>query len=252
MGSQPWQELIEEYALTFFGHGSWKSPTWFIGLEHGVRAENPLQLEDEIRDRLMAWQDCGRGGLIDWCEYANSFKKDEKWLESTSAHTPAIQPTYGKLIRFYLAYLGQGGTAGDETSTDEIREFQKNTLGRSTPGSPAIMELMPMPSKSLNNWLYPSCPSFKNLNLFKTRKQYQDHFAQHRQQMLMKMMEEHRPELVVLYGTPPFKAGQEAFSDLIGRQSDLRGKAIKLCHPVARGKTNSYWENQGREASLSR
>jgi hypothetical protein len=209
----------------FFGHGSWNNPVWLIGAEHGSPSEDAAELEREVGQRVMAWIKCGSSELTDWHESAEVYQDDQRWLYGK----PPIQSTYGRLIRFLLAYKSS-------VSRDEVRNFQASRLGRAGgKGGVSIIEFRPLPSKNLKQWFY---PKFTKLACLKTRARYYEAVDGPRVKKIVERASKYSPRLVVLYGAD---AGRALATELAALT-----EVVEIPHPSSHQKAD-FFRSQGSQ-----
>ena len=106
--------LLEGFMQTFYGYGSFDGRFWFIGMEEG--GGDSVEV---MQRRLNAWRERGKLELEDLSETAAEMGAGE-WFNER----PRLQRTWGMLIRIALA------SEGPTPTTDEVREYQKISLGR--------------------------------------------------------------------------------------------------------------------------
>ena len=105
---------IGAMARNWHGYGRWEAPSWFIGPEPGQEDLG----RDDLEHRRAAWERLG-GALVGCRDHHLEFGFD-RWHREH----PAIQPTWGKLIRLLFAY---GGSL--RPSNDKIRFYQRDQWG---------------------------------------------------------------------------------------------------------------------------
>lgn len=230
--------LLSDFADSFFGYGDPDAPYWFVGMEEGGGDS-----EAEVARRLEAWDARGRRALEDLPAYSRAVGVGA-WFDDR----PRLQPTWAKLVRLLLAAEGLPG------STDDVRAFQRDRLGR--PGGPAaLVELLPLPSPSTDRWLYGEASGLPDLA---TRELYRARYAGPRADRIREMVAEGAPRAVVFYGLgyrPWWErvAGGEFVEDAEsgalwagGHGSPGGGTAfVAVPHPVAMGVRNADFERVG-------
>jgi len=77
-----------------------------------------------------------------------------------------------------------------------VRDYQRNRLGRSN-GDERLMELLPLPSPSSEQWRY---AAHSRLPWLANRKVYTDYQAPRREKRILQEIKKYRPKLVVFYG----------------------------------------------------
>lgn len=214
------QELIADFAASFFGYGNLDAPLWFIGMEEGGGAT-----EDNVKSRLAAWNNFGRPIVTDAA--AMHFAIGESRLFQPGAPT---QATWRGLIKLTLAAKNL------PASTEDIREYQISRFARSN-GDMASLELLPLPSPSLRAWNY---PQWSSLPVLATREKYKEHYLPLRIQTLKGLIESKKPRIVIFYGAT-YHSHWEAISEvkLAGESFPKTGckgatRFLLMPHPSAR------------------
>src|SRR5690606_8834650 len=86
---------------------------------------------------------------------------------------------------------------GLPSATPDVRAYQRDLIGRKT-GETCLLELLPLPSRSLNHWGY---NLWSSLPFLKDRKTYRDHCVTWRAEHIRTRIEEYKPKVVVFMGT---------------------------------------------------
>lgn len=216
--------LLNAYIHNFFGYGSLSSPLWFVGMEEGVGKES-------LDDRLHAWETLGKSPTVDIREF-HRLINESRWFTENAQ----IQKTWKGPILAALAYFGM------PSGREEVRRYQTRKLATD---DLALLELMPLPHKSLSSW--------NHGNIFPTKSVYRESVAPQRIAWFKKQIEERRPKAVVMYGTtPPYpdywsSIAGEPFQTKDGWEYRKTEKTIFIMcrHPVAHGVTDSYFFSIG-------
>lgn len=172
--------LLEDFANQHYGFGNFEGDFWFVGMEEG----GGDSFED-IEQRLLTWQNRGRLELDDVAEYHK-----EMGITYLFRERPRIQTTWGGLIRILMAIKGR------TPSTDDIREYQRDCLGRAG-GETCLLELLPLPSPSTKHWLY---GDHSKLPYLADRETYRQAFRDRRIALLQGRIREYQPKVVLFYG----------------------------------------------------
>jgi hypothetical protein len=231
-------KVLREFMDNFFGYGNLRAPVWFIGMEEGGG-----KTKDEIADRLNTW----RGDKANCLEVEDFTVKDlaefHIAIRDATRFTGnvAIQPTWSKLMRTLLVAKGI-------TPTKELlRDYQKTKLGRCG-GDAALLELMPLPRRSMTEWEYDTWSDLAELRTFAT---YDSDVRPKRIAALSALIDKHKPPAVIFYGTG-YTAHWEAIAGMRFPQGDYPRVAgtsplyMLLPHPASRGKINQYYEAAGK------
>lgn len=123
-----------KHLLGFVGYGTLTANTWFIGMEEGGGGEANIL----ARLNFKAAEDCAEA---------------HRQLGITRFHIqpgspscqPKVQRTWGRMAHLMLLLEGK------EPTTESRRLYQAERLGR-THGDTLLMELMPLPKRSLREW----------------------------------------------------------------------------------------------------
>ncbi len=174
--------LIRKRIKDFWGYGSLKSPVWFVGMEEGVGAGTPR------KDFLTRFRLSENKVTIDMREGMEIYPDHMRWFKDGAP----IQPTWKYPIALYL-YLKNNMIPMRE----EVREHQIHTLADSKKKETACIELMPLPANSIkeNSWVYGKL----NVPNLSTRKEYIETYKPRRVAKLQKLIQQHKPKLVIFY-----------------------------------------------------
>lgn len=230
-------QRLRAYMHGFFGYGAWDAPLWFVGMEEGGDST-----ESGLAARLAAWH--GTDALADLHTIHQNLR-DVPWF----GDRPMIQRTWGKLIRIALA------AAGEEITTESIRRFQGERLGRAgelSEWSTALIELFPLPAASVKHWPY----SAIGLPELTARDTYRDHLRGLRIRAIRDRLHAstRAPRAIIFYG----KAYRREWEQIAGHSftrepetgietcASARTLSILTRHPAARGVTNEEFDAVGR------
>lgn len=225
-------DVLREYMRRFIGFGSPKAPTWFIGLEQGG-GENLAELDR----RLSAWVDVGAAPFGDFQEYCRRIG-ERRW----HGDTPRIQSTLGKLVRVVLA------SQGIEPTPEVVRKYQAQRFGCANEQT-VIAELMPLPSRSLSDWIYAAT----GVPGLETRDAYVREYRPLRTELLRAAISIYAPRAVVFMGLTESETwAQIAASEFAdGPAGALWASSgvtrfVIAKHPTAFGAPNAYFDQIGR------
>jgi hypothetical protein len=172
--------LLNEFMRGFYGYGNFGGDYWFIGMEEG--GGNSFA---DVHNRLRAWAKRGKRELEDVAEY-----HAEIGVTHLFGNKPKLQKTWNKLIRAYLSSQNQVPT------TEQVREYQGNFFGR-TNGDTCLLELLPLPSPSTNDWLY---AQHSRLSCLANRRLYKKFCVEMRIANLRERVKRYQPKIIVFYG----------------------------------------------------
>jgi hypothetical protein len=227
--------VIKAYIHGFYGHGDYRAPYWFVGMEFGGGGS-----EAEVAGRIQGWYDRGRHELED-LGGPDGIARNSRWFRPNYP----LQATWKQLIRVLLT------AEGSPPSREDIRDYQVNRLGRAG-GADCILELLPLPSPGLNKWLY--YPGYPNISYLTDRHAYTSHTAPLRVEHLRLRINGYRPPVVVFYGAGYTHWWREVAGDGFQRTKvDTVSTArvgdtlfVVMQHPAARGLSGAYFEAVGR------
>jgi hypothetical protein len=171
--------------LNFIGYGTLKADVWFLGMEEAGGGEANIRTRlqfREVEDNAAA----------------------HKMLGVTNLHwgKRKIQRTWRGMCYIMLRLEGK------EPTTDNIRSYQAERLGRFS-GNTLLAELMPIPKPKVKRWDYEEL-----IPQFASREEYYETIKPRRVAYLKGLIEEHRPNVVICYG----KAFWGDFQELFGGQ----------------------------------
>ena len=174
------EQLLFDYSHQFLGFGSLNSPFWLIGPEAGGGRR-----KDDVYNRASVWAQRGRKETEDLQGYHSDLNRplEFDWGKN-------IQKTWGPLIRVVLAL--QDGKIAD---TDDVREFQKNELGRSN-GNNCVLDLNQLPSPSMSEWKVQEC----GISWLRTRGEYEARLLPERCSLFRSRLAHYKPRLALFYG----------------------------------------------------
>jgi hypothetical protein len=227
-------ELLEAFMQTFVGYGNTRAPYWYVGMEEGGDST-----EESLRRRLELWRERGNSAIEDLREYHLATGLSEFFGEQAK-----LQTTWKQLIRMTLVAEGR------PSDPEAMREYQARRLGRRNDET-ALLELYPLPAANLEHWPY---GALSDLPVLRDRETYLDTLASKRIQLIQRMVDEHQPRFVVMYGT----SYQEHWEHILGERllihpeielsSGRRGRSeiLVVKHPAAKRVTTAYFEAVGR------
>ncbi len=240
-------ELVEEFVHGLFGYGNLDARLWFVGMEEGGG-----DLFNGVAAHLEMWAKLGKGTTLDIRESGQHPDRREhaKWF----IEHPNIQKTWSPLIRLLLAYRGE------EPTMEAVRTYQRDELARAD-GNECLLELLPLPSPSTNDWHY---PGWSSLSWLRSRQAYRNYLLPRRVQRLRSLVNEHQPEAVIFYSKSYIDfccavAGCEAddFREVGLPRKEGETLTSYICdigpttfavtyHPTYFPATNLYFESVGR------
>lgn len=228
--------MLEQYIHGFYGYGNLDADCWFIGMEGGFK-EDVEDVEKRLEKRLKTWNEWEREELEDLRDFQEEIGIDEWFGEN-----PKSQDTWNPLIRVLLAI--KRGTQ-EEADLDKVKRYQSEKLGRKN-GETLLLELLPLPSKSTDKWIY---DEYSEIEYLQSRERYR----------IKDLIKDNSPKFVVFYGISnkehykeiadtDFKELHFPNSDeraLLGSNSDTNFSI--MMHPVARKMSKAYSRWIGKE-----
>ena len=182
-------DLLADFADTFYGYGDYNGPYWFVGMEEGGDSSF-----ENVEARLSTWHQQGRQELADVVDFHRAIG-----LEQYFDKTPPLEPAWGKLIRIILSVEGQvSSTEGPHQQRDKVRAYQRESFGRVSGGKNCLIELLPLPrpSRSLKDWKY---TKYSDLPQLADPKTYEKHYLSKRAAHIQELINQHKPPIVVFY-----------------------------------------------------
>lgn len=222
--------LIQERIKNFWGYGNLRGDVWFVGMEEGC--------DGSILKLIKRFKSTSDGEVFDIYDDMRDDVDHMKWFKDGAS----TQSTYRKLI-YLLLYL----QTQKEPTIEDIREYQIKYFGRKK-GNHAILELMPLPCRSLKvkDWVYEA----SGVEGLSSRKEYLKKYQQLRVERLRKIVKKYKPRLVIFYSTMYLKSwisvADTSFKELLANnlyiaKSDSTTYVV-VPHSTARGKTNDDWK----------
>jgi hypothetical protein len=226
-------QLLSQFVQNFCGYGNYSGQFWFIGMEEG--GGNSFS---EINTRLTTWANRGKSELDDLAEYHNDIGVMD-WFNDK----PKLQPTWNKLIRILLS------SSGKLPTTEQVREYQKTLLGRLF-GDTCLLELLPLPSPSIGQWLY---AQYSQLPYLKDRATYRQECIESRIEHLQGRINQYQPKVVIFYSLSYQEYWKKITRVDFCQNSDKiyfgRNEStlfVMTKHPAAQGVTSEYFHQVGQ------
>jgi hypothetical protein len=142
-----------------------------------------------VNKRLTAWHAGGCKRTTGVADFHRALGEGSEYFETLR---PRVQATWNKLIAAILA------SDGCSDATPEMRrEFQARQLGRPR-GRHALLELMPLPSRSSGAWIFRN--EAAAIPWMESRRTYRQRWQHERECMLMQLIVKYQPIAVVMYG----------------------------------------------------
>ncbi len=228
-------KLLQHFMATFYGSGNFRGDYWFIGMEEG--GGNDLS---QVTKRLNAWAELGGTELVDIHEFHLKIDYPQYFRDPVK-----LQRTWMQQARIVLASKGLPYSSAD------VRTYQRDIIGRKN-SETCLLELLPLPSPSLNVWNY---SLWSDLLFLKNRKIYRDYCVPWRIEHIRSRIKDHKPKFVVFMG----QGYSDYWKNIAGLNFTDEGGYWKAktegttCvitkYPAAQGVTNAYFETIGKQLS---
>ena len=226
-------KINQDFCLGFYGYGNFYSDYWFIGMEEG--GDDTVQ--EFYENYVENWD---RKESTDILDGINKETEDMFFNDKGK-----IQKTWGGIIKLLLSIENK------PTDKERILNFQKTNLGRIINGNNLLLELLPLPNRSIANWGYHSL----ELPHFDTRKNYLKYYLPERTKRIKEFISKYNPKVVIFYSTSQkyLKSWKEIMG--IDRNTSINSPFIMkinktifvICkHPAAHGITNEYYPEIGK------
>jgi hypothetical protein len=175
-------EILEKRIETFYGYGNYEGKYWFIGMEEAGDGS----FEDTDK-RINLWGEREQREIDDLAEYHIGMG----WPEGFQAGAKLYVPVWRAIMRMVLTAKGR-----ENITTEDIRDYQIKELGRENKET-CLLELLPLPSPSINNWIY---AKHSKLPFLSDRDTYTKYCLEKRINHISQRIKEHQPKAVVFYG----------------------------------------------------
>lgn len=206
--------IVAEYMENFFGYGNLTSPYWFIGKEEG----GSKTIEGNFK-RMETWANSGKTTTVDIINYHRKLGYSDKILRQ-------LQPTWVKIAQV-LQVLERGAV-----DYESMRDYLFTQFGRMN-GNHALLELMPLASRSTSYWKYATLTDIPELA---NRNVYMQTVAPKRITRLKTLIATHQPKLVLFYSSSP---------DYIGYWSQIVGDTQWTWIPLIPRHKTGYIQKNG-------
>jgi len=229
--------LIQEQALAywidyFYGYGSWDASIWFVALEEAggdlpeeaaekfnyfYRIHHAPGTESTLCDIRALYREVlfrGDGPRADLFTtlYDYRFGSDRAVLHGL----------WKNLIAFAHGYRGE--------PLPDLLTYQKESLALASPHREALINLYPLPAHN-HAWYYSWLDLSPTFGFLKTRTLYYNHLQQRRVTHLLSRIQQHKPQVVLMYGMDDILALKKQVQDSFKGASFKMIKAVKLQIP---------------------
>ncbi|MDZ8238028.1 MAG: hypothetical protein RMZ69_12770 [Nostoc sp. ChiQUE01a] len=231
-------KILEKRVNRFYGYGNYQGSYWFIGMEE---AGGDFE---EINNKINIWSDRGEQEIEDLAEFHEAIG----YGASFEANANLDVPVWNKVIRILLSVKGQ-----QNIDIEDVRNYQISQLGRRSQET-CLLELLPLPSPSLNHWIY---GERSRLPYLYNRQTYEKHCLDKRINHISESIKEYQPTVVVFYGIGYEYSWREITKKITNIEFLPMSEGYLICrndqsvfviakHPVAKGLKNEYFHNLGR------
>jgi hypothetical protein len=217
---------LQHWINNFYGYGSWEAPIWFVAFEEGG-GDLPEDVADKLEYFSKVHINAVTPTLCDLREaYAQVKFREEgpkakvyKTLFDYRFGERAIQNGIWKnLIAFVHGYR--------QEEIPDLMDYQRHSFASPTLQQEALLKLYPLPSPHNHSWYYSwlDLPDFKFL---KSRAQYKDTLYPNRILTILKAIQTHRPEVVLMYSMSNINALKASVQQVFPDAEFQMVKAIK-------------------------
>jgi hypothetical protein len=229
--------LIDEKALAhwidhFYGCGSWDAKIWFVALE-----EAGGDLPEEVAEKLNYFYDahgtpatrsvlCDVRALYKQVSFRGDGPRAELFTtlyDHRFGSGRVVQHGIWKnLIAFAHGYRGE--------ALPDLLTYQKESFAVPGARREALIDLYPLPAHN-HAWYYSWLDLPPALGYLKSRTLYRDHLYARRVGHILSRMQEHKPEVVLMYGMEDINTLKKQIQDFFGGVHFKMIKATKLQIP---------------------
>jgi hypothetical protein len=197
IGEHPIAHCIDH----FYGYGSWDAKIWFIAHE-----EAGGDLPEEVAEKLNYLYDTHRTHHTPstLCDIRSVYKHVSFTGEGPRAarfanlhdyrfgHQAVLHGIWKNLIAFAHGYRGE--------TLPELLTYQQEDFVSPSSHREALINLYPLPSPHNHAWYYSWLDLPSRFSFLKSRGAYQDHLQKQRVGYILDRLQEHAPEVVLMYG----------------------------------------------------
>lgn len=217
-------ESLQHWINHFYGFGSWKARFWYVGYE-----ESGGDLPEEVAEKLHYFYRVHKAAVDPTlCDIRDLYKEIAFRIEGPRAERfsnfydhrfgpKAVQHGFWKnLTAFTFGYQNK--------KLPDLLKYQQKQFAMPS-AQEALLYLYPLPAHN-HAWYYGwlDLPQFPFL---KTRSLYEEHVYPSRITGLLQQVQQHRPELVLMYGMENINKLKETVQELFPAAKFKSVKAIK-------------------------
>ncbi len=218
------EESLKHWIEHFYGYGSWQAKFWFVAYE-----EDGGDTPEEVADKLNYFHDVYPNSNAALCDIRKLYKQVSFKVDGPRVDlfanlfdyrfgNEAVQHgAWKNLIAFVHGYQNM--------PLPDLLTYQRKSLALTSKKSEVLLRFYPLPAHN-HAWYYswlelPSLPYLKN------RASYQEHVYPYRIQQILKNIQEHKPEVVVMYGMNNIEKLKKSIKEFYPGTKFKMVKAIK-------------------------
>jgi len=267
---------IETLHGEFLLFGDPASPYWMLGLEEAefpnidpeAEIQNKKQSVDEFIQTLILktkkFKQAGKMSLRDFGSPEGSgFLPPIDYTKERDASDTKYQTTWGGYIKLILSINGNPNNL--PWSIQDVKLYQKYHLGMLSshldPLGTCLLELFPLGRKNRSEWPYKFITDRDGLDYLESPSKYQREVVGNRVQLLMKLVEKHRPKFLMCFGADCRNSIRRVLSGNVDTLKIDNGNKMVVvsmlqhektsivfsAHPASRITSDLYWRNLGEQ-----
>ncbi|HEY8936710.1 MAG TPA: hypothetical protein VIM65_15885 [Cyclobacteriaceae bacterium] len=216
---------LKHWIDNFYGYGSWDAPIWFVGYEEGG-GDLPEEVNEKLNYFFMHHSLSNEATL---CDIRALYREVAFRIEGPRAEVFAnlyehrfdqsavIHGYWKNLIAFVHGYHNR--------KLSDPLKYQRISFASSA-SHEAWIQFYPLPSPNNHAWYYAwlDLPAF---DFLKSRDRYQQHVYKQRIETILKNINMHKPQVVLMYGMDNINALKESVQNFFPGTKFKMVKAIK-------------------------
>src|SRR5688572_7523201 len=218
------KESLEHWINHFYGYGSWSAKAWFVGHEEGggdLPEEVAAKLDYFDRSHPHSNDDvlCNIRDLYRHVDYPEEKTRHSNLYEHRFGKNGSLHGGWKNLIAFAHGFQNK--------KLPDLLKYQQASF---TSANEALIQLYPLPSPHNHAWYY-SWVVIPDLSFIRRREQYEDHLYPDRINHILKHIQIHRPEVVLMYGMSNVNRIKHSVTEFFPSTKFKVEKAIKMKIP---------------------
>lgn len=195
------EKAIEHWIDYFYGYGSWDAKIWFVAHEEGGG-----DLPGEVAERLNYFYHTHRAPHTQstLCDARELYKQVSFMVDGpraerfTNLHEyrfgsrAILHGIWKNLIAFAHGYRSE--------TLPDLLAYQRASFASPSDHREALITLYPLPSPHNHAWYYSWLDLPPRFRFLTSRTLYQEHLQKQRVGYVLSRMQEHKPEIVLMYG----------------------------------------------------